>query len=203
MNSKIKNVVIFLSGIASGAAGAFIFVKMKWQKDFEAKREEMIRYYKEKSSGAVVDYNDLAAPPDIPEEETDDGSDNIERMNRVIAHYNYAKVPDPNERTKNTSPSLLDDYSDEPYEIDGREFGSQEMYGMLTFFLHDDGEILTDKYVPLDEDSINDYIGAKNLERLADMRDADPELDAFYVRNDRLKVDCEILIGAESMENDG
>ena len=48
---------------------------------------------------------------------------------------------------------------------------------MVTFYLHDDGEILTEKYEPMTEEAIEDYIGTKNLQRLADLRDAEPELD--------------------------
>ena len=188
MNSKIKSGITFLSGLAIGAAGMFAFMKAKWMKEFDAKREEMIQYFKEKKPIEAKEEKDICEEPEV------------EEMKQVIAQNNYSKIYDSSERTKNMSPGLNDDYSDDPYEIDPREFGNQEMYGMVTFRLLDDGEILTEKYEPMTDEAIENYIGTKNLEKLANLRDANPELDSYYVRNDRLKLDCEILIGAESME---
>lgn len=189
MNIKVKNGLLFLTGVATGIGGTIIFVKLKWQKSFDAKRNEMIQYFEKKKEETTP----KDEPKEEPKEEVDEKG--LDDMKKVIAKQNYAKISSSSEKEKNESPVLLDtEYSDAPYEIDPREFGAQEMYGMLTFHLHNDGEMVTDKYETLDDESIDNYIGLKNLEKLADLRDADPELDAFYVRNDRLKIDCEILI---------
>lgn len=181
----------------------FIFVKAKWQKDFDQKREEMVNYYETKkvkanSSEKIEDQNDQKSlddskATDIHFGKTHCSSEEAERYEKTVVKNNYAAISSP-EKIKNDAPSLNDDYSIDPYEIDPREFGAQEMYGMLTFRLFNDGDIVDDKYMPLDEETIDNYIGNKNLEKLASMRDSDPEMDSFYVRNDRLKIDCEILI---------
>ena len=192
MKSKIKNVVIFLSGLASGAAGMFFFMKNKWQKDFDAKREEMIQYYQNKQLEQKKEEPVVEEVPDTKEE--------LNTMKSTIQKFNYAKVSDTSEKTLNTAPILNDaEYSTNPYEISPTEFGSQEMYGMVTLFLYDDGEVRTDKYELLDDEDIENYLG-NMLEKLADLRDVDPELDAYYVRNDRLKTDYEILIEAGRYE---
>lgn len=189
MNSKIKSGIIFLSGLISGAVGMFAFIKAKWQKEFEAKRDEMIAYYQKKK-------------PEIPKKETKpkDNSDELKDLKKVINKCNYSEISSPSGPTKNLSPILNDDYSETPYAIDSREFGTQEMYGMVTFYLHDDGEIVTEKYEPLDDESIETYIGRKNLEILANARDSEPDMDSYYIRNDRLKLDIEILIEPEGKE---
>ena len=195
MGSKLKCGLLFLAGLASGAAGMFVFMRQKWQKDFEAKQEEMIRYYEHKG---IAKEDDPGKKPEItkeepPKETEEEKQEKLQEMKEVIMKNDYNKISTP-ERVKNDAPSLNDDYSDEPYEIDGRESGTQEMYGMLTLYLHEDGEIRTDKYELLDDDAIENYIGSKNLQKLADRRDEDPELEAFYVRNDRLHLDIDIEI---------
>lgn len=198
MKTKVKDILVFITGAVSGAAGMFIFIKNKWQKDFEAKRQEMIEYYENKK-----DKESKPVPEKVKEttKESDIKETSIEDAKKIIHRCNYSKVSDASEKTKNTAPILNDaEYSTSPYEIDSREFGSQEMYGMVTLYLYDDGEVRTDKYELLDDEDIENYIG-NLLERLADLRDADPDMDSFYVRNDRLKTDYEILIEAGRYED--
>lgn len=190
MNDKVKCIISFISGAISGSVVSIIFVKKKWQKEFDDKRNEMISYY-EKEKEKVK--RELPEKKEEPAEQSEK-EQSVEESERIIQKFNYAKISTP-ERTKNESPILNDsEYSKDPYEIDGREFGTQEMYGMVTLYLYDDGELLTEKYELLSDDDIENYIGSKMLEKFATKRDADPELDSFYVRNDRLKTDYEILI---------
>ena len=194
MKSKIKHLIIFLAGAVTGAGGMFAFIKAKWQKDFDAKREEMIGYYENKKSEPKTKETDKT----VTKEETEKvNSEDVKKANDIIKRFDYSKISESPERTKNLSPALNDDYREDPYEIDGREYGSNEMYEMLTFYLHDDGDIVNDKYEPLDEDSIENYIGTDILKRIANKRDENPELDSYYIRNDRLKLDIEILIEPE------
>lgn len=200
MNSKLTTAIAFVAGAASGAAGMFIFMKKKWLKGLEEKQQEMLDYYKNKRE-EVIDKKEETTIEEKPTEEipAEKRVNDIHKAENIIRKYDYAKISKP-EKTKNEEASILNDpdYSDYPYEIDPREFGTQEMYEMLTLYLHDSGELLTEKYEPLDDESIDDYIGLKNLEKIADRRDQDPELDSYYIRNDRLKIDFEILIGAEA-----
>lgn len=195
MNDKVKYAISFISGAVVGAVGTILFVRKKWQKEFDTKRDEMIRYYERKKE-TVKETVPEEVEPETKSEDVQiakDGQD-VKENEKIIQRFNYAKISTP-ERTKNVSPILNDDsYSKDPYEIDGREFGTQEMYGMVTLYLYDDGEIRTEKYELLNEDDIDNYIGSKALEKLAAQRDVDPEMDSFYVRNDRLRTDYEILI---------
>ena len=197
MNDKVKCTISFISGAISGSVVSIIFVKKKWQKEFDDKRNEMISYYekeKEKVKRELPEKKEEPEEVQLDKPEQSEKEKSVEESERIIQKFNYAKISTP-ERTKNESPILNDsEYSKDPYEIDGREFGTQEMYGMVTLYLYDDGELLTEKYELLSDDDIENYIGSKMLEKFATKRDADPELDSFYVRNDRLKTDYEILI---------
>ncbi len=212
MNSKVKGIMIFVSGVVSGAAGMFVFMKNKWGKEFDKKTEEMIEYYESKKpEDKKIDLTHEGEP----EQEVRFGkahvtSDEAEEYEKTIVKQNYSAIStNSSERTKNTSPTLIDDeYSVEPYEITSMDFGSQEMYDMVTLYLYENGEIRMDcgfsstspvnRYKVLDEESIENYIGTKLLQKFADMRDSDPDLEEFYVRNDRLKTDFEILITSEN-----
>ena len=188
MNEKLKTCIAFVSGLVSGAAGMFIFVKTKWQKELDAKRDEMIRYYEEKNPKKVPEKKEEQKPVDKNPELLKGAKD-------IIRNYNYSKAPDNLERTKNDSPVLIEDeYSDIPYEIEWSEFGSQEMYEMVTLFLYDDGEMRTDSYVLLSDEDVENYIGPDTLEKLAELRDKNPDMTSYFVRNDRLKTDYEILL---------
>ena len=192
MKFKIKNAIIFFAGLVGGAAGTFAYMKAKWQKDFDAKREEMIQYYEEKTK-KLTDNADVEKKMEQTPEKTL-RADALNQAKVIIKNYDYSKKSESIEKTKNLSPSINDDYREEPYAIDSREYGTNEMYEMLTFRLHDDGDIVNEKYEPLDPDSIENYIGTAILKNIADLRDLDPELDSYYIRNDRLKMDIEILI---------
>ena len=197
MNSKLQKVLIFASGVATGAAGMFVFIKTKWQKSFEAKRNEMIQYYESRSTEdqpkKETKEEDLDEEPEYIEKE-------VEKSKEIIRNFNYSKISGTPEKTRN-GPSVLNDgdYSSEPYEIRSVDFGTQEMYEMMTLYLYDDGEVRTERYELLDDEDIENYLG-HILEKLADLRDENPELDAYYVRNDRLKTDYEILIEAGRYE---
>lgn len=202
MNDKAKCTISFVSGVITGAVGVMLFTKKKWQKEFDSKRDEMIRYYeskketvKEETVNEVIP--EVAEPKETEAKDilrTDKDKQEVEESEKIIQRFNYAKISTP-ERTKNEAPILNDEsYSKDPYEIDGREFGTQEMYGMVTLYFYDDGELLTEKYELLNDDDVENYIGSKLLEKFAALRDSDPELDSFYVRNDRLKTDYEIIV---------
>lgn len=187
MNAKIKTGIAFLAGFISGAAGMFVFVKTKWQKDFETKRNEMIRYYENKEP---------AIEEPLGKEVTiDKENEDLNEAKSIIRKFNYSKISTPEENTKNTSPILNEEYYDEtPYEIDSRDFGGQEMYDMATLYLYEDGKVMTADYRIMDDADVENHLGRALLQKIADMRDADPEFSTFYARNDRLRTDYEIII---------
>lgn len=200
MGTNLKSGLFFLAGLVSGAAGALIFAKTKWQKEFDAKQEEMVQYYKSKEQKKAIPKKQEEPSKEEQTQQEESNEEDVLTMKDVIVHNDYSKISAP-ERVKNESPSLNDDYSEEPYEIDGHEYGSQEMNRMLTLYLYDDGELRTSKYDILSDAEIEDYIGEKNMQRLADRRDEDPELGSFYVRNDRLHLDIDIEIVNDANED--
>lgn len=192
MNSKLKTVLTFFSGVASGVAGAIIFVKIKWQKSFDDKRNEMIEYFEKKEPKKEEVSEEKEEEAEEAEEEIK--ADGLKTAETIIRNYNYSKLSSSSEPTKNTSPILNDcEFNDKPYIIESVEYGTKEMYDMVTLFLYDDGVVHTEKYEILSEEDLENYIGTEVFKQIADLRDAEPEKDACYVRNELLKTDYEIV----------
>lgn len=76
----------------------------------------------------------------------------------------------------------------EPHVISPDEFGDQDGYDEISLTYYADGTVTDDNDRAMDEDEIEESIGKESLSHFGEYED-----DSVFVRNDRLKVDYEIL----------
>lgn len=80
-----------------------------------------------------------------------------------------------------------------PYVISPDEFGDQDGYEEISLTYYTDGTVADDNERAMSEDEIEESIGKDSLTHFGDYED-----DSVFVRNDRLKVDYEILMDQRS-----
>ena len=80
-----------------------------------------------------------------------------------------------------------------PHVIAPEEFGDQDGYDEISLTYYSDGTVTDDNDRAMDEDEIEENIGKESLSHFGEYED-----DSVFVRNDRLKVDYEILMDQRS-----
>jgi hypothetical protein len=80
-----------------------------------------------------------------------------------------------------------------PHVISPDEFGDQDGYDEISLTYYSDGTVTDDNDRAMDEDEIEETIGMDSLTHFGEYED-----DSVFVRNDRLKVDYEILMDQRS-----
>lgn len=174
MNNTLSNVLIFAAGVAVGALVSYKVFKTKYeiiaQEDSESFRET---------------YNRMKAEHEAEMEEYEA----IER----------AKKPDLSEYRNKLVEAGYVGYSEEeteevykverPYVISPSEYGELDGYETVSLTYFKDGVLTTD-YDNEEVDYVDDVVGLDSFEHFGEY-DSDP--DTVFVRNDRLKVDYEIM----------
>jgi hypothetical protein len=174
MSNTLNNVLIFAAGVAVGALVSY--------KVFKTKYEIIVQ---EESESFRETYNRMKAEHEAEMEEYEA----IER----------AKKPDLSEYRNKLKEQGYVGYSEEeteevtkverPYVISPSEYGELDGYETVSLTYFKDGVLTTD-YDDEEVDYVDDVVGLDSLEHFGEY-DSDP--DTVFVRNDRLKVDYEIM----------
>lgn len=164
MNSKL---LIFTFGIACGAAGAYFYLKDK----FQQYADEEIRSVKEayKNDKKVEETNDISQKPDL---------DTLLRKVREEGYKDYStkveKEPDP----------VHEPFNEDPYIISYDDYGKMDNYEEEALMLYADGVLAYEKDDELIDD-VGDIIGDIDLDNVLN--------ETIYIRNDVTKTDYEII----------
>lgn len=172
MSNTLNNVLIFAAGVAVGALVSY--------KVFKTKYEIIVQ---EESESFRETYNRMKAEHEAEMEEYEA----IER----------AKKPDLSEYRNKLKEQGYVGYSEEeteevakverPYVISPSEYGELDGYETVSLTYFKDGVLTTD-YDDEEVDYVDDVVGLDSFEHFGEY-----ENDTVFVRNDRLKVDYEIM----------
>lgn len=189
---KAATIVAFVAGAAVGAASAWIFAKKK----YEQIAQEEIDSVKEKFS-----YEKTERDADISKETDEEPADTSKMEEaKTVADYarqlakegytNYSNVEMPadqgEEEPEIPIPDVNDDPQDKPYVIPPDKFDEFDNYDVISLFYYADGVLCDDNDEPLAD--VANTVGEDAVLHFGEYDD-----DCVYVRNDRLKVDYEIL----------
>ena len=139
----------------------------------------MLKDRYEKLTQAEIDSVKAAFRKDHPlpkKEETRQASENERKAySQYVNKLGYAEEKKPAQISK-------------PEVISPDEFGDRDGYEEISLTYYADGTVTDDSDRPMDEDEIEETIGKDSLQHFGEY-----EEDSVFVRNDRLKVDYEIL----------
>lgn len=221
----ISYVGTFIAGAASGAAVAGYFVKKKMDALNEKDLNDLKAYYEDEkiksyfpnpaASGDEVVIPDHVNVVTMPEDEDGEAAifspniapayDSIKEGGELNTHQmpysQYFPAPD---QTMTDEAKFFDEGA-KPYHIDIDDFGTKDLYSEITLMLYIDEDKTTNHndpvYILCDEDdqpvenveqTVGDY--TKYISAYA---------DPIYMRNDRLRIDYEILLTNIPYSKDG
>ena len=190
MMSTLNKVIIFAVGAAIGSAVAWKLTKSKYEKIMIEEEKSMREYYNNK----VKTYEDAAntlhdfyhekekreetkkKPETKPEsEESKVLKDLKDRYSEILKDHKYT-IDEP----------CYDGGEDRPYVIPPEEFGNADEYDIISLNYYADGVLADDWNDPIED--LEATVGEDFASHYGEYED-----DCVYVRNDRLKVEYEIL----------
>lgn len=169
MNNILSKCFIFAAGAAIGSAVAWKIVKTKYEKIANEEIESVREMYAKRA----------AKEEDIVEEEPDADVDEelVERSeySRIIEDAEYGE---PDEE--------VEDDMVGPYVIPPDDF-DEEGYDTMSLYYYDDG-VLENMHTKEVIENVDELVGTESLTHFGEYED-----DSVFVRNDRLRLDIEIL----------
>lgn len=178
---KKSTIFAFLAGAAIGSVATWQFVKKKYELIAEDEIMSVKEYYRKKT----------VAPYEGPEtsDEADSSPDVTPKVHEKpdIMEYaaklrteGYTDYSGQKTEEKKVSPD------ERPYVITPDEFGEYDDYEKITLFFYEDQILADDNDVAIR--NVDEIVGIDSLTHFGEYDD-----DAVYVRDDRKKLDYEIL----------
>lgn len=193
MNSILSKIIIFTAGAAVGSAVTWKMVKDKYermaQKDIQAVREFYIT--KTTTKTTTIEEESLEEEPDEPEKPK--LPTQRELYSGFVNRLGYGDQNPPSENEEEEEEDMC-----EPYVISPSEYGELEYETESLWYYEGDGVITTYFGEVIDKKDIPDMIGADFAEHYGEYED-----DSVHVRNDRLRIDFEILRDLSSYSEKG
>lgn len=191
MKSTLNKVIIFAIGAAIGSLVAWKLTKTKYEKIMIEEEQSLREYYNKKtkvyedSANTLHDYyNDQLKEIDEKEKKMEEDKkteeskivdDLRERYAEVLKDHKYS-IDEP----------CYEGGQDRPYVVTPEEFGNADEYDIISLNYYADG-IVSDDWGDKIED-LEAAIGEDFASHYGEY-----EEDAVYIRNDRLKVEYEVL----------
>lgn len=170
--SGIKNALIFIIGAGVGAATTWFVLKPRYERLTQEQIDSVKEHYKKKYTGEPEN------------EETGDILNEEPEYNKAVTELGYSRNlnDDEGDTTVENIESML-----RPYVIAPEDFGEYDEYERISLTYYADS-ILADEDDEIVED-VENVVGFESLNHFGEYED-----DSVYVRNERRKVDYEILL---------
>ena len=184
MNANIKYILTFSAGAVVGSAITWKLLKSKYEQiaqdeiDFQLER---FSRREAKLNEELKDVNDVLDTYEKVEKAQ------VEEYKKTVAergytdYTSYSKPTTPENEAKEEETT-----KDKPYVITPEEFAEKDDYACINLTYYADGILADDDDYLVDD--VDNVVGVDSLSRIGEY-----ENDALHVRNDRLKIDYEIL----------
>lgn len=196
MMSTLNKVIIFAAGAVIGSLAAWKLTKTKYEKIMIEEEQSLREYYNKKVKvieDTATDLHDSYQRREDAlrkklEEETEKEPEIAQDMDEVdnkVFFDRYTEILK-SYTSSPEEPHIDNVTNDKPYVVSPDEFGEADGYDIITLNYYADGVVADDWNDPIED------IGATIGEDFASHY-GEYEEDVVYVRNDRLKVEYEIL----------
>ena len=194
MMSTLNKVIIFAMGAVIGSLAAWKLTKTKYEKIMIEEEQSLREYYNKKVKvieDTATDLHDSYQRREDAlrkqlEEETEKEPEIVQDMDELHDKEldRYAEIL--KDHKYSLEEPCFEGTNDKPYVVSPDEFGDADDYDIITLNYYADGVVADDWNDPIED------IGATIGEDFASHY-GEYEEDVVYVRNDRLKVEYEIL----------
>ena len=182
MNNNISKLFVFAVGAAIGSFSAWLYAKKHYEKIANDEIRSMREYFRRREKELLED-DETEGEPDSSEEENDKGI-----YSNIIKESGYVRYGKSSNQGDSEEEDKENNIDDEPYVIRPDLFDTLDDYESMTLTYYADG-ILADMFdVPVDDpDTLvgTDFADCFNVEEVNG--------DVVYVRNERKKMDFEII----------
>lgn len=169
--NNLKKLLIFTLGVSVGSVVTWKFVKDKYerlaQEEIDSVKKVFSRRYDEQADNT---------------EERNGGEPDMNDYTKKVEECGYTKYSDISKK-ENTGKHDID----KPYVITPEEYGELDYYQQVSLTYFADGVLADELNEPIED--IEDIVGSDSLNHFGEYED-----DSVFVRNDRLKIDYEILM---------
>lgn len=176
MNNKAMYVVAFALGAAIGSLVTYKLLKTKYEQMVEQETKAAKEYY-----------SDRRPKPVEPETTEQEDAEVIRDYTKIIRAYNPEYEPVVKDRKEESDVR-------KPYVISPDEFGEKDGYVIFSLTYYADGVLTDENDEPIDD--IEGMIGKDALNSFGQYED-----DSVFVRDDKCKIDYEILRDSERYED--
>lgn len=202
MNEKAIKALLFMIGAGVGSISTYLVLNTKYKIENDKKIESIKDYYYRKyedNDSVMVPDEVIMDEKDLPEDLILNGASKPAKSEKI----NYAEIYDtPKNKNKGKTKSVTVEAITQPeaekeelypYVIPPQEFGENrdDNYAEESMVYYTDG-VLTFSNGDIVEDIVG-TIGYESLTKFGEYED-----DAVYVRNDKYKVDYEILLDLDA-----
>lgn len=175
MSNFAEKTLVFVAGMTVGSVVTCKLVKNKYEKMAQEEINDVVEHFSKKIEATKVEAVEeksraTATKPDL------------EEYYNFVTNSNYI----PKENLEKGDPATMDG----PYVISPSEFDEND-YDVVSYKYYADG-VLTNEMDEIVED-VDSLVGSDSLNHFGEYED-----DSVFVRNDRLKIDCEILLVDEN-----
>lgn len=178
MNNALKYAFVFAAGAAVGSVVTWKLLHTQYEHRVQAEVDDVKKVLLGKETEPAKEVNTVEEPPEKPKKKNG-------LYNRMVQRLGYADGPDSLENEEEPK-------DDGPYVICADEFGSKEDYDCVGFTYHADDVLANELGEKIDD--IEAILGSVSLDR------SEFEDDALYVRDDKIKIDYEIVLDEETYE---
>ena len=184
MNSTFKNTLIFVMGAAVGSAVTWKLIKTKYEQIAQEEIDSVKERYSKKAPVKPKKEKEATSEKDAPAivKDTDEVTKYAKKLHD-LGYTDYTTSSDKNE-VKSAS-------GDRPYVITPESFGEFDDYQTESLYYYTDG-VLADRDDEIFED-VEEHIGSDFSSYFGEHED-----DYVHIRNDKLKIDYEILLSQKS-----
>ncbi len=169
MKGTLSKVLIFTAGAAVGTLASWRIIKAYYEKLANEEIESVISMFSE-NQAEPVEGDTEGVEASTPSDK------DVVAYGTILRGESYASIPEGKEMDNMT----------QPYVIPPEEFGEIDEYDTRTLFYHTNDVLTDDEDMPIED--VEGTIGRSSLNHFGEYED-----DSVHVRNERLKIDYEIL----------
>lgn len=185
-----KNFNIFL-GFVIGSVVGFIAGSKLMERRFQQHAEEEIESVKRAFRNRTKNVEHDSVKPNtttLKQQPQDNKNAKTEKEAPKERRLDYAHYYSKNANVSEKEDEKKDGAEDEIYVIPPDEFDTEEGYEAISLRVFEDGIVTDDGLNPMTEEEIENSVTRKNLERIGEY-----EPDSVFVRNEKRKVDYEVI----------
>lgn len=183
--SKLTNILIFTTGVSIGSVVTWKLLKTKYEQIAREEIDSVKEIYRNKTQ--KIDDNTTDNYKRGARQAFEQGVEDAKEYASIIKENGYSTKYSEMSKKKKEEKEIED--VEKPYVIPPEEFGIYDDYDTISLTYYSDGAVADDDDEIMEKDDVDAAIGLDALNHFGEFDD-----DSVFVRNDKRKVDYEILL---------